>query len=332
MFGLNMTPPVNVHIVARGIPGLFDSVVHWIAASLHEQGYTIDLWRPPQVRIGIFAHECAAEWIAESNTASALATKVPYIAVATEQPRHYTYATQANRQWFENAAAIWCMDTVDMRFIHELYGIPMERMCVLPCMLATYADGVPCPADAPAPTAIVHMGYMNAHRRAVVDDIKTRLVDAAVDDAAVLHTPGPVPAPPPPRPLHVLEFETLFAEPARSQMLHGARVLVIPNFYAPPCVLTWHRTAYALHVRHAQLRIVAEECAESEVGARLLAALAPMLRVVPKDALSEAAVAAALEPDWTVDECAAHAAQLARVFAHILAPMRCDAPPLSWLP
>jgi hypothetical protein len=321
---LAVLAPANVHIVARGTPGLFDGVVRWIAASLHEQGYMTDLCTPPQMRIGIFAHDCAAEWIAESNTESALKTRVPYIAVASEQPRHHSYAAQVNRLWFENAAAIWCMDTVDMRFIHELYGIPMERMRVLPCMLATYADGVPCPADAPAPTAIVHMGCMSAHRRAVMDDIKTRVT---ISNGASLTPPRPQQ-----QPLHVLEFSTLFAEPARSQMLHGARVLVIPNFYAPPCVLTWHRTAYALHVRHAQLRIVAEECAESDVGARLLAALAPMVRVVPKDALSEAAVAAALEPDWTADECANHAAQLSRVFAHILAPLHRDAPPLSWLP
>ena len=296
--------PANIHIACGGITSYFGVVMQWIERCLHALHYTTDPSQPPQQRIGIFAHGSADAWIAD-------AAAVPYIAIATEQPRHDTFARQGNRTWFTHAVCVWCMDSTDLQFIREQYGVPDARLCVLPCLLSTFREGVQCPADALLPTAIVHLGCVNAHRRGVLNNIQQRL-DALPDT-----------------PLRLESYETLFDEPARSQMMHNARVLVIPNFYPPPCVPTWHRIAYALHVRHPQLRIIAEACDDGAVSTPLLAALAPLVRTCTGDELAAAAVAAAQEEPWSDEAVAEHAARIQRLFAHVLAVPRAGT---SWLP
>jgi hypothetical protein len=294
MVGL-LPPPANIHVAAHAFFHCDTGVLQWLNHCLYALGYTTDAARPPQQRISILTHERAPAWIAE---------KVPYIAVATEQPRHKTFASQSNKLWLTHAAGVWCMDTTDMDFIHTLYRVPLSRMCVLPCMLATFLDGVPCTIAA-APTAIVHLGSINPYRHGILDEIQRRLAARRPASAVQLHA-----------------FDALYDEPARSRALHGARVLVIPNFYAPPCVMTWHRIAYALHVRHPQLRIVAETCEGSAVSAKLLAALAPLVRTCAGHALAAHAVAAAHEEPWPAEVVREHAAQLQHVFGHILTPPR----------
>lgn len=292
---------VNVHITTVDVSAIFSSVVAWITRCLHDMKHTTDTSKPPQLRIGIFAHDCAEAWVCDGT---------PYIVVTTEQPKHITFVSQSNKLWLTHAKAIWCMDIADIDNIHSCYNIPHVRMCVLPCLLSTFYDGVPCPKAAPPPTTILHIGSASHSRVQTIQSIEMQLNSTAPH-------------------IQVRNYNKLFEEPQRSAAFHAAKVLVIPNFYAPPCMYTWHRIAYALRVRHPQMRIVAEECDGASIGWLLLYMLDPIVRIAAAPALARAAVAAALEEPWSEDECTEHATRIALFFEHVLSTPHIGR---SWLP
>jgi hypothetical protein len=312
--------PANIHVEAFDPFGMFEVVRERLRGWLRDSGYTSDMSRPADMRIGLLCYFNSSEWVAAG---------IPYIAVSTEQLGHYAHLNGDSAEWFSNAVAVWCMDVLDAALVCTRYGKPVS---VLPYMIATFTEGVSYAEDAASGSAvhaggggdsadvdvrtILHLGTRNERR--------TELVVSVANALNALPQPLPF--------MVVLNVSApLFKEPARSHLIASSRVVIVPNYYGnAPCMYTVHRLAYTMHVRHPQLRVVVEECADARISGALVVALHPMVRVVSTEAFGAAVVAAVSEPDWSDEECAQHTARIATLFSDVLA--RTPRAGETWLP
>jgi len=164
-------------------------------------------------------------------------TGIPYIIVACEQPAFFNSRTE--KSLYQNAAFIWCMDNVDIKFYTSSWNIHPRKMRIIPTMFGTYYSKYVARSLKEIPQYdVVQYGGMHSRRAAVMNGIcALRPGTSTLYTVSLVHVQG------------------------IADVVSRCKVVVIPSLYAPPNTFGIHRLAFLLRIPN--IVIVVEECPES---------------------------------------------------------------------
>jgi len=165
----------------------------------------------------------------------------PTVLVSTEQPASPRWS-EAGTPFLHAIQTFWCMDIVDAKFLHETYGIPYAKLCIVPVMAGTYVATLPAKRN-PTSIDVLQFGEMNARRANLMSDIEALLPEH-----------------------RVVVTENSWAD-VLTNLISTTRLVVVPHFWEEPVVFPVHRIMNVM--QHPGVQVVAEDSISS-VYMRLL--------------------------------------------------------------
>lgn len=175
----------------------------------------------------------------------------PFIAVSTEQPAFSKMNDQKYKGFYTESDAVWCMDVPDYEHIRDKWGVPEERLAIVPVLMGGYFV---CPAATPPPrhkyrpVTVLQYGSFHARR-----------LDASNFIAEALTGSG-----------HTSAFSKIVQHDLLQPTIKAAKVIIVINRHPEPCVYTIHRLAYVLRFMDANATIIVERCLNAPYTEALL--------------------------------------------------------------
>ena len=174
----------------------------------------------------------------DSNPAAVVEAK-PVVLVSTEQP---TWGKH-DRALLHAVHSIWCMDVVDLQFLHESCDVPLHKLHIVPVMFGTYVGQKARTGNGCSKTVhALQFGWPHDRRKAVMQQLEDELPGKTIVNGTMFGT----------------ELEDKLAT---------THVVVAIHLYPEPRVFGIHRMMQVL--QYPDVRIVAEESVHS-VYTRLL--------------------------------------------------------------
>ena len=166
--------------------------------------------------------------------------KTPTVLVSTEQPMSPLWS-RAGDTFLRAIHTFWCMDVVDFKFLHETYGIPLQKLCIVPVMMGTYVKMQEVRRH--KTIDVLQFGEINARREQLMNEI-----EAVLQGKRIISTDN--------------SWSDVLKE-----LISTSCVVVVPHFFEEPNVFPVHRIMNVM--QYPGVRVVVEDSTGS-VYTRLL--------------------------------------------------------------
>ena len=151
----------------------------------------------------------------------------PTILVSTEQPNYQRH----DKDIITSAHTIWCMDVVDLNFLHVTYSVPLSKLVIVPVMLGTYVKSIEKALDAPI-VHVLQFGCKHARRDRVMSLLQTEMSDHCIMNGE-------------------------FTSEKVASLLQNTHIVLAMHYYEEPNVFSLHRIMNVMQYPH--VRVIAEE-------------------------------------------------------------------------